>query len=242
MSRLRRIGLLLLIVGLAAVAVRLGFWQLDRLAVRRADNQATEAARALPPLDLGRDLPGERTIVGRAAVARGAFLGEGELRLRNRAHREAPGVHVVTPFRIAQTGAVVWVLRGFAHAADGVTPAAIPAPLAGEVTIRGVLAAFPVTGNRGRPAITAGDTTWQRLDSATIAARLPSGLPAFLYLAGDESGPGRLPAVPPPALDEGPHLSYAIQWFGIATAILAFGWLVVRKRAGRGPVPPAAAP
>ncbi len=241
MSTFRRAAVLVLIVALAAVAVRLGIWQLDRLEERRARNAIELAARALPAIDLDAVTPGDSQLVGRRITATGAFLAGEQLRLRSRVHREAPGVHVVTPFRVAGSGALLWVLRGFAHAADGTNPIAIEPPEQGVVTVRGVMAAFPVTGDGGRPVAMAGDTTWQRLDSAMAMARLPGGYAGFLYLEGGESGPGRLAAVEPPTLDEGPHLSYAIQWFGIAVAIAAFAFIVLR-RGERSSVPPPAAP
>lgn len=238
MSRSRRLGVLLLLGLLAAVAVRLGFWQLDRLAERRAANRLELAARDLPPLELAGVTPGDSSVVGRVVVATGQFLDSGEVLLRNRAYRDAPGLHVVTPFRIADGGAVLWVLRGFVQAANGVTPAAVPPPLGGTVTVRGVGAAYPVTTDGGRPAVVAGDTTWQRLDSTMVTNRRPGAHAGFVYLVDGEAESGGLPAIEPPSLDEGPHLSYALQWFGIATAILAFGVIVVRKRAARSSAPP----
>ena len=35
--------------------------------------------------------------------------------------------------------------------------------------------------------------------------------------------------VPPPTLDEGPHLSYAVQWFIFAAAVL-LGWVLAVRR------------
>lgn len=241
MSKSGRLALFGLLLALGAVAARLGVWQLDRLSQRRETNEVELAARALPVLDLATAGLDDSAVAGRRITARGEFLPRGELLLRNRVHRKAPGVHVVTPFRIGGSDRTLWVLRGFAHAADGVSPTVIPDPIPGEVTVRGVMAAFPVTDNGGRPAVTNGDTTWQRLDSAVAMSRLPGGLPGYLYLEGDDGGPGQLPAVAPPGLDEGPHLSYAIQWFGIATAIVAFG-IIVLRRGGRSSVPPREAP
>ena len=224
---------------LAAVAVRLGVWQLARLEERRADNRIQLAARELPPIDLS--LPGadDSLLDGRRVTARGRFDPAGELYLRNRAHNQAPGVHVATPFEVAESGDRLWVVRGFAFAPDGITPPTVAAPAPGQVTITGIAAAFPVTGDSGQPIMVGDRTSYRRLDGAVARAREPKSLAAFAYLAGDTGGPGRLPAVEPPALDEGPHFSYAVQWFGIATAILAFGWIVVlRSRDGRGSAPP----
>ena len=51
--------LALLSLAFAAVCVRLGIWQLDRLAERRAANAAALARRALPEIALPRALPAE---------------------------------------------------------------------------------------------------------------------------------------------------------------------------------------
>lgn len=239
MSRTREWALLAAVVILAAVAVRLGVWQLDRLGIRRAANSALQAARSMPALDLETTPPA----AGRMAEARGQFEASGEVLLRSRVHRAAPGLHVVTPFRLAGGGAqVIWVLRGFLPAADGVSPDSVPTAAPGIVTIRGELHPLPSTRDGGQPVSSRGDTTWRRLDAAVAQQRRPDAPPLMLYLEGDAGGPGRLATVEPPLLDDGPHLSYALQWFAIALAILAFGAYVLRKRAGRGRVPSAAAP
>lgn len=232
-----RLTLGFILVG-AAVAVRLAFWQLDRHHDRKASNEVLLAARQAAPIDLAGDEPQ----AGRMAVARGQFELEGQLLLRNRVHNQAPGVHVVTPFRVAGSGRVIWVLRGFAHASDGIRPGHVPSPVPGMVTVRGELQPLPVTDDQGQPAVVDGDTTWRRFDAAVAQQRRPEAPPLVMYLTGGESGPGALPAVEPPSLDNGPHFSYVIQWFAIATAMLAFGWWFVRRPAGREPSPPARSP
>jgi cytochrome oxidase assembly protein ShyY1 len=44
--------------------------------------------------------------------------------------------------------------------------------------------------------------------------------------AAMDSTPAR---VAPPALDDGPHLSYAIQWFSFAAIALVGSYVVVRR-------------
>ncbi len=231
MSRSGQRLALLLVVLSAAVAVRLGFWQLDRHQERSARNEVLRAARNAPPIDLAT----EPATPGRTARATGHFEPTGSVLLRNRVHNQAPGVHVVTPFRLDGSGGEIWVLRGFAHASDGIRTGPIAAPVSGTVVIEGELQALPVTDDAGQPFVVDGDTTWWRFDSAVAKQRRPDAPAMVLYLEGGETGPGALPAVEPPLLDNGPHLSYVFQWFAIAAAILAFGWWVIRKPAGRSP-------
>jgi surfeit locus 1 family protein len=238
MSRFRRSILAVISMALVLTAVRLGVWQLDRLATRRDANRQLLVARAQPPIDLADTPP----VAGRRASARGQFETEGQLLLRNRVHRAAPGLHVVTPFRIEGRTGIIWVLRGFVPAADGVRPDSIPSPTPGSVRISGELQPLPATDNTGQPVVIDGDTTWRRLDAAVARARRSDAPPMVLYLAGGDAGPGQLPVVEPPVLDDGPHLSYALQWFAIAIAIGVFGAFAFRTPTGRAPAPPAGAP
>ena len=71
----------------------------------------------------------------------------------------------------------------------------------------------------------------------TIQAQLPYPIePSYLLLQRQTPAqPGRLPAPSPlPELSEGPHLSYAIQWFTFA-AIAVAGCVVLALRDGREP-------
>lgn len=243
MTPARRWLLTLLAVVLAAGAVRLGIWQLDRLATRRAHNISLQTVRDLPRLVLEEPATLDSLAAGRRIRATGRFLDDGSLLLRNRVHRSAPGVHVVSRFLVDTLDRPIWVLRGFAAAPDGVHPGDVASPVPGVVTIEGDLQPLPVTDDRGGILVSGGDTTWQRLDSAQAVLRDGGAPPFLLYLAGDVNGPGQLPAIEVPPLDDGPHLSYALQWFGIALAILAFAFLIVLRRpSGRGPAPPDAAP
>ena len=239
MSRTRRIAFTLLIIALATTALLLCRWQLHRLTARRSANSTILAARALPPLDYrgGADAP----VPGRRLRLRGTFDATNQILLRGRVHDAAPGLEVATAFRVAGSETVLWVLRGFVASPDAATIPELPDPTAGGVTLTGLALPVPTTTDAGQPLVRGRDTTWRRLDQGVLLRRNPSTLRIYLLLNGGPDGPGQLPAVDPPILDDGPHLSYALQWFGIALAIVAFG-IIALRRAGPLSAPPRAAP
>lgn len=234
MSSIRRVLFVATVLSVAAAAIGLGRWQLRRLRDRRASNAILIAARERPPLELtSAGDPGAPIDSGRRIVAHGSFEPQDEIVLRGRAQNDGPGLQIVTPLAL-DSGGVLWVVRGFVASPDAVTPPdTIPPPVAGSVTVSGLALALPVTTDSGAPLRHNGRTSWKRLDRGTLARLRAGSLPVYLLLAGDSTGPGRLIPVPPSELTDGPHLSYAIQWFGIAFAVLAFG-VIVLWRGGRG--------
>jgi surfeit locus 1 family protein len=227
--RIAIVGLLLV----AALCVRLGFWQVERLAQRRAVKQAALAARAKPALDLG--VGSVRTaeeLSERWVQARGVYDREHEIVLRGQAFQGTPGVDVVTPLRLAGSEAAVLVLRGFVPAPDAVRADLDSLVEPGTVQVRGL--ATPVGSAGGHPLEHAGRTTWARLDLDALRDRVPYPLlPVVVRQTPDPSLPRSPRRLPAPELDDGPHLSYAIQWFLFAGMAVAFAVLVVGRRAPR---------
>jgi len=218
-----------LLVGLAVALVcgRLGVWQLARRAERRALNAVLEARLAQPPLDLEAGMPFLSVPPDSLRFRR--VRGAGRLDFSNqfieiaRSFQGAPGVHVLTPLRLAD-GVGVLVDRGWTYAADGMTVdlAALREP---DSTV--------VEGLFGLPSGRFG------VRPDTLRAGYPL-LPVVLRRTSPSPGmPQALRAVPPPTLDEGPHLSYAVQWFSFATIALVGGALLARRDAERArPSPP----
>lgn len=236
-------GLLALVV--AAVCVRLGFWQLDRLEERRAMNAAYAEALALPPLELagtGADSVAARPAehVYRRATVTGEPLIDRQVIWRGRSRNGRPGVNILTPYTAAP-GLLVIVNRGWVASPDAarVGADALEAPAAAGFT--GVLIPFP--DRSGRPDATTIDVVGERVaavqvpDSATLAGHAGHAV-LGLYLqrlpTRGDTGPVA-PLAVPDLRDEGPHLGYALQWFGFA-AIALIGYLsVVLLRLRRAP-------
>ena len=218
----------------AALFVRLGFWQLERLRERQAYNEPIEARTALAPVEreeLPRDLEAARhrrvRLTGKYDYAR-------ELVLTLRSREGSPGVHLLTPLRIAGSDTAILVNRGWIYAPDGVSadtkPWREPDPVNAIGYVR--LLEFDDTSSA---RTTARPDGVRRPHLATIASMLPYPVaPYYVVLSTPGSDPERAPPrVPPPTLDEGSHRSYAVQWFTFA--LIALGGtaiLVLRGRAG----------
>lgn len=231
-----------LVLVLAAVCVRLGIWQLDRLEERRARNEALRGALALPPLELDagavarvRDDP-ERFLFRRVRVS-GVYLPEGEVVLRGRSLEGSPGVHLLTPLRIGGGPWAVLVNRGWAPASDALS--VDPRPLAepGGREVEGLIQPFPPDVRESRPLETEVDgarvTSVQRMDTVFLRERVAAPLlPIYVQQLPGPGDSGAVRRLPVPPLDEGPHLGYAVQWFSFA-AIALGGLLVLLLRARR---------
>lgn len=229
-----------LVLMAAAVCVRLGFWQLDRRAERQARNALVRAAQAQPPLALdARSFDAASAdpdaYEWRPVVAEGTFHHPGDLLLRGRGREGRPGVHLVSPLVLAD-GRVVMVDRGWVPAPDAASADADSFRTAGPVRVGGVLQPIRADADGGLPAAgrAGADSTWRRIDLGAARARSPGAvLPLYLQRTpGPADGPSPPLAEPLPALSEGNHLSYAVQWFSFA-AIAVVGLLILVRRGRR---------
>lgn len=216
------------VVGLAS----LGMWQLRRLDERRDSNaqvrQRSEATVALASVASPDDLP--ESAVFRRVRATGRFDIDREALVRFRIRDGLPGYEALTPLVVDGRTAVL-VDRGWLplDVGDAVARTALAVP-AGEVTVTGLL----LTGEgaaRFRPEQRAdGRLVIGAIAVDELQRRLGYDLyPGFVQLQ-EPDDPSQFPApLPEPDLGEGPHLTYALQWFSFAT-IAAGGWaLLVRS-------------
>lgn len=228
-----------LVLMMAALCVRLGFWQLDRLEQRRARNAAVRTAQAQRPLPLDAAAfaaasADPAAFAWRPVEAAGTFHHAGDLLLRSRGRDGRPGVHLVSPLVLAD-GRVVMVNRGWLPAADAATANAAAFRTRGPVRVAGVLQPMQASADRGLPAEgrAGGDSTWRRIDLAVARERSPGAvLPLYLQRLPSPADPPSPPlAEPLPELSEGNHLSYAVQWFSFAAIAVVGLAILIRKRA-----------
>jgi surfeit locus 1 family protein len=149
-----------------------------------------------------------------------------------------PGVHLLTPLLLG-LGDAVLVNRGWVPSADGATipldsfpstPGSVT-----EVRLAGLLLPLPPPA-RPAPRDAAEPRfrrVWYRMDRDALQAQFPYRLlPAQLQLLPSPDAPSIPTRLQPPALSDGPHLSYAIQWFSFA-AIGMVGWVALARRSRR---------
>jgi cytochrome oxidase assembly protein ShyY1 len=229
-SRSRRVAVVVVIaVVVAATCVNLGLWQLRRLDERRALNAEILDRRSASPLSI-EDVAGSAAEPYRPATARGAYDIEHEVLVYGRSLDGEAGHHVVTPLLLPDGGAVL-VVRGWVPFAMQAAPVRAAAPPANEVRVEGFLAPDEGDGSVAPDA----NGVVRVLDVRGIASSLPYDVfPLPLQLADQTPPqPGSLPIpVPLPALSEGPHLSYAIQWFAFAVVALVGAVILLRRDRG----------
>jgi surfeit locus 1 family protein len=234
-----------LVVVVGAACARLGIWQLDRLEQRKAFNARVNEMLSLPVLVLPAD-EDLRSQEYRPVQARGRYDFEHQVAIRNQVREGQYGFHLITPLRMeVPYGGVSAVLvdRGWIPAASNEQPQGWRQYDAeGVVQVQGLIRrgqaepAAAATSRAMPPGGSARDDFWLFVDVDQISRQLPyEVLPVYVQLAGRE-GSSSLPAPELPRFDlgEGPHLGYAVQWFGFS-AVLLVGYVmyVSKKEAAR---------
>lgn len=231
------IVLALVALVVAAVCVRLGVWQLHRLSERRMFNADVRRGLAASPLALEQVLPAGDTSPGddlafRPVTAAGRYDAGADTILYGRANQGQAGSDVLTPLELADGRAVI-VDRGWVPADAGGPPVAGAEPPGNTVTVDAVLLPFEASSDGTGPV----SDTITKVDLGLLQRRVDAPLlPMYLQLRSQSPPqPGRFP-IPAelPELSEGPHFSYAIQWFSFATIALAGSAVLIRRELREG--------
>lgn len=216
---------------IVATFIGLGMWQMERHAERTALNLEGSARIALAPADfdtlLG-SVPLEELEFRRVTVS-GAYMPEDEVLVRSQVYLGTAGFHVVTPLA-TEDGRGVLVNRGWVPFTLDSVPVTQAPPPEGVVVVEGWIQASqrrPAGGaveGEGRLAIV------NRIDVDRLREQSPLDLAPVYVVATGERGVLPEPLRQPAFDDNGPHLAYAVQWFGFALVGLV-GYFFLARRA-----------
>jgi cytochrome oxidase assembly protein ShyY1 len=235
MTWLRRWGgYVALTIVFAVVCGLLSWWQWSRRVDAVDEIAKIEANYDARPVALGDLVPeldtADDAVEWRPVEITGEYLVDEQLLVRNRPRNSSPGFEVLVPLRLAD-GTVFVVDRGWV--AGGATPDApdsVPDAPTGEVTVVVRLKpGEPEIPGRGAPE---GQLATVRLPDVAALVDAPTYTGMYGLLVSENPAPEQSPLPPfKPVQDEGPHLSYALQWivFGIL-AFVGLIWAVRRER------------
>ena len=211
----------------------LGEWQFDRLEDRRRSNTVTERNLAADPVPVEGVLAPGRPVSEqdewRRVTAVGTYDEAASIVVRYQTRDGASGVDVVTPLRLAGSGDLLLVDRGWvATDNQGDTSPDVPAAPAGRVQITGWVRA-DATGD----STAVDDRSTRAISSRAIGPTLSGDVVGgFVDLEAERPEPAEpLAVTETPDLSSGPHFFYGLQWwFFAALAVFGFGYLAFDER------------
>ena len=215
----RWIGYFALFVVFAIACVYLGNWQFDRRAQARAEIDRIDRNYGAPGVPLAEALPNPAVFNEDAdkwltVTMTGSYEGDPVL-ARNRPGPSGVGADIIAPFRTSD-GSVFFVDRGWVLANGTDIEKAfetIPEPAEGEVTVVARLrASEPEIDGRSSSGMTVASIDLDEIAELTgVEGDAYTGAYGMLVSETPDAEHGTLP--PKPERDEGPHLSYALQWY-----------------------------
>ncbi len=221
------LGVLLLVV----VMVNLGLWQLRRLDERQERNAAVRDRATQDAVPIEQADGGEWQNV----QATGEYDANGQVLVRNRSLNGSPGYHVLTPL-VLSTGEGARRQPRLHRFGDEQRRSPGPRAPDGHGHRRRSRPRIADAGAASGPAIRlrAPSPHWPGPTSRGSSNRSPIHCFRSMWSSSRRrrlrrGGPTPIPL---PHLDNGPHLSYAIQWFTFAT-LAVIGWVVVVRKSGR---------
>lgn len=215
----RWIGYFALFAVFAIACVYLGNWQFDRRAQARAEISRIDRNYGADPVPLAEALPDPAgfdvdehkwlTVTLEGTYEDSAVLS------RNRPGPQGVGADMIVPFRTTE-GRVFFVDRGWISASGTDIEDAfktLPQHPRGtvEVTVRLRASEPEVDGRSSAGRTVASINVAEIADVTGVSGEIYSGAYGMLVSEDPAAEHGVLP--PKPERDEGPHLSYALQWY-----------------------------
>jgi len=220
---------LLLVFG----CIHLGDWQFAKASLKQQLQANMDQRLKMQPVEMPSDLSNPESLRYLRVMIRGEYLAHSQRYLDNQVYQDKAGYHVLTPFRIKQSGQVILVNRGWMMKDfNQQTPVQSVVP-EGEQIIQGYLWLPPnKTYRLGNASEDRSSSVIEVLQIAAISKQV--GLPllsVMLRLQTSDEASRLVVDWPRPDDRIATHLSYAYQWYGFAvSALLIFIVIAWRRR------------
>ncbi|MBI3431400.1 MAG: SURF1 family protein [Hydrogenophilales bacterium] len=210
----------------------LGNWQSGRAETKRALQARYDVAMQEAPIHVGNTLLDRDSVLYRKLEVRGVFDPSHTILLDNRIYKSVAGYHVLTPLIIDGGPLAILVNRGWVGVGRSREQVPLPPTPRGRVQIEG-MAVEPQSRYLELAHTAPQGRVWENLDFARYAATTRLTLQPVLLLQTSPQADGLQRDWPRPDTGVSMHVSYAIQWYSLATT-LAVLWLVLNVKRHRG--------
>ena len=215
-----------------ALTLWLGNWQHERAEYKRTLQTRYDQALKEAPIHVGSTLLDRESVLYRRVEVQGMFDDAHTILLDNRVHEGVAGYHVLTPLKVEGSQFAILVNRGWiATGRSRENLPYVPVPL-GVVRLVG-MAVDPHSRYFELMKVAPQGRVWQNLDFERYAAFYGAKLQPVLLLQTNSLDDGLSRDWPRPDTGVSTHVSYAVQWYSLATT-LAVLWLVLNVKRHRG--------
>lgn len=224
--------LTVLAVLLLGVLLALGVWQVQRMQWKEGLMDGAEAAAGQPPLPLAEALKLENPEFRRVLLTCRGLAAASFVELQSIENGDA-GVRLVSACRPEGVEATLLVDRGFVSAEISARPS-VKAADTMPVVITGVLRHAPAPSALTPPPAE-GRFYGRDAEAMARALKVVGPVSPFTVFATTSTNPdwqALKPSAPPAAFTNN-HLGYALTWFGLAAALIAFYGVLLRRRMTR---------
>nr|WP_314431124.1 SURF1 family protein [uncultured Brevundimonas sp.] len=224
--------LTVLAVLLLGVLLALGVWQVQRMQWKEGLMNGAEAAAGQPPLPLAEALKLENPEFRRVLLTCRGLAAASFVELQSIENGDA-GVRLVSACRPEGVEATLLVDRGFVSAEISARPS-VKAADTMPVVITGVLRRAPAPSVLTPPPAE-GRFYGRDAEAMARALKVVGPVSPFTVFATTSTNPdwqALKPSAPPAAFTNN-HLGYALTWFGLAAALIAFYGVLLRRRMTR---------
>ncbi|MFK4058973.1 SURF1 family protein [Brevundimonas sp. NPDC046655] len=223
--------LTILAILLLGVLLALGVWQVQRMQWKEGLIAGAEAAAGQPPLPLEEALKLENPEFRRVLLTCRGLAAAPYVELQSIENSDA-GVRLVSACAV-EGGPTLLVDRGFVSADISARPS-VMADDTMPVVITGVLRRAPAPSALTPPPAE-GRFYGRDAEAMARALKVEGPISPFTVFATTSTNPDWAALKPsaPPAAFTNNHLGYALTWFGLAAALIAFYVVLLRRRMTR---------